>query len=158
MDTTNIKTCKNFVANLWRPNTCTNCYRSKSLHRRNIDQHQPSSISCRKVIGSRNNKLSALGTSNSKGDNSGKAHLSQVSSIRALEGHKISRTGEWGSPTPGDGLLDVAPKLRPLVTGPMIGIVRPYAIVDIDNESTQDDSLDTLKESGRFLKQAASSF
>ena len=100
--------CRNFRANLWRPHTCTNCYKSKSLHQLQQTEPTPSKSLFKKLTSSPKAK---------------KKELRQVASIATLSGDR-ERRSEW----------EDMPQ-RSHKNGPMVGVVKPYAVVDIDEDS-----------------------
>ena len=154
MDSTQTKACQSFRANLWRPHTCTNCYRSKSLHRplNPSDSLVISNPSPSKGLLSNFKKISL--SSPTKDTKSGKKQLRQVASVSALESHKHSNKTEWSGPSDQSVKIDSVQNnnanmpQRSLHTGPMVGVVKPYAVVEIDKDSTQNDTSNTGKQSG----------
>lgn len=148
MDSTPTKACQTFRANIWRPHTCTNCYKSKSLHHLLTSSELSNSLiisnpSSAKGLLSNFKKISL--SSPTKDSKSGKKQLYQVASISALESHKQSNKTEWGERE--DSVFvennNATMPQRSLHTGPMVGVVKPYAVVDIDNDSSHSDSSNT---------------
>lgn len=103
--------CKNFRANLWRPHTCTNCYKSKALHFNNTGDTVKTSKRLLK-------KLAAPTRS--------KKELRQVAQTVSSSGVEVVcvSEGEW----------EDMPQ-RPHKSGPMVGVVKPYAVVELDEDS-----------------------
>ncbi len=99
--------CQNFRANLWRPHTCTNCYKPKILH-----SGTGESITAKSFL-----KKLAGPTRPSKKE------LRQISSVATLDQVKVS-TGEW----------EEMPERSHRIS-PMVGVVKPYAVVDIDEDN-----------------------
>ena len=112
--------CRNFRANIWRPHTCTNCYKSKSLHQLQQTEPTPSKSLFKKLTSSPKTK---------------KKELRQVASIATLSGDREGRS-KWAD----------MPQ-RSHKNGPMVGVVKPYAVVDIDEDSeTEGRSLAVTKQ------------
>ncbi len=102
--------CHNFRANLWRPHTCTNCYRAKSLHSNKAGEN--TTTKTKSLL----KKLATPARS--------KKELRQVcQSINTKEVVCVSE-GEW----------EDMPQ-RPHKNGPMVGVVKPYAVVELDEDN-----------------------
>ncbi len=118
--------CNNFRANLWRPHTCTNCYKSKTLHS-NSTAENTSTVKSKRLL----KKLAAPARS--------KKELWQVGSKKEL--WQVSQSTTTVSVTSAEvvqcvsvGEQWVDMPQRPHKNGPVVGVVKPYAVVHLDED------------------------
>ena len=115
--------CDSFHANIWRPSICVNCYKPKSQH------HAVRSRAGSTIVRAESNQSVRKNSFQRRRRSRTVSPSPEESKLRQLIANRKMAVVEVGQ------MPALAGRLPTTLNMPVVGVVKPYAVVDIDAES-----------------------